>query len=103
MRPQFGYRPNPAAYTLAAHIKGETIPDTSVSTSETPKNVNVIVIADMDFISDQFFQIRQQAIGNLNFDNVSFFLNCMDVLIGDESFIALRNKRVKRALRLHAA
>ncbi|MCH7754994.1 Gldg family protein [candidate division KSB1 bacterium] len=94
-RPQFGYRPNPANYTLAAHIKGETIPDTSISTSETPKNVNAIVIADMDFISDQFFQIRQQAIGNLNFDNVSFFLNCMDVLIGDESFIALRNKRVK--------
>ncbi len=94
-RPQFGYRPNPAAYTLAAHITGESVPDTSVGASETSKSVNAIVIADMDFISDQFFQIRQQAIGNLNFDNVSFFLNCVDVLIGDESFIALRNKRVK--------
>lgn len=99
VRPQFGYRPNPAAYTLAAHIKGEVQPDTTSEASEdstkASKKVNVIVIADLDFISDQFFQIREQAVGNLNFDNVTFFLNCMDILIGDESFITLRTKRVK--------
>lgn len=84
--------PGGAAFTLAAHIKGEIAPFDSAA---APINTNVIVIADIDFISDQFFMIRQQAPENLNFDNVTFFLNCMDVLVGDESFIDLRNRRVK--------
>ena len=60
-----------------------------------PKSIDVIVIADVDFISEQFFQIRQMGAGNLNFDNVSFFLNAIDVLVGDESFVTLRNRRVR--------
>lgn len=92
VNPPFGRRPNSLDYVLAAQIKGETTPKDS---TETPDKVNVIVIADVDFISQEFFEIRKRAVGNLNFDNVSFFLNCMDVLVGDESFIALRNKRVK--------
>jgi ABC-2 type transport system permease protein len=64
--------------------------------AESPSSgVNLIVIADLDFISQQFFDIRRMGVGNLNFDNVTFFLNCIDVLAKDESFIALRNRRVR--------
>ncbi|MEE8585982.1 MAG: hypothetical protein V3T83_14145, partial [Acidobacteriota bacterium] len=65
------------------------------STDSSGPRSNVIVIADLDFISEQFFQIRQTGPANLNFDNVSFFLNCMDILLEDESFIGLRSRRVQ--------
>ena len=57
--------------------------------------VDLVVVADVDFASQQFFDIRRLGAGGLRFDNVTFFLNLMDVLVGDESFIALRSKRVR--------
>jgi ABC-2 type transport system permease protein len=84
------HRPTKLDYTLAAHIRAQ---GSGKDSTDTSKKVNVIVIADLDFISQEFFEIRQR--GDLNFDNVSFILNCMDVLVGDESFITLRTKRVK--------
>ena len=57
--------------------------------------VDMIVIADLDFVGDQFFEIRAQAPGGLNFDNVTFFLNAIDTLVGDSSFIELRSRRAR--------
>ncbi|HEU4364846.1 MAG TPA: Gldg family protein [Candidatus Krumholzibacteria bacterium] len=76
-------------YVVAAHVSGQ-----SVESGDTTR-ANVIFIADLDFISDQFFEIRRRGYENLDFDNVSFFLNCIDVLAGDESFIELRRRRVQ--------
>ncbi len=91
--------PTSETYILAAQIFGSSQPkesdDTAAVDSSPAENINAILIADIDFISDQFFQIRERGIENLNFDNIHFFLNCMDILVGDESFIALRKKRVK--------
>ena len=44
----------------------------------------MIAIADLDLISEQFFELRRQKVENLDFDNVTFVLNCVDVLAGDE-------------------
>jgi ABC-2 type transport system permease protein len=58
------------------------------------KGVDAIYIADLDLISNQFFQIRRQMTdANLRFDNVTFVLNCIDSLVGDESLIELRKRR----------
>lgn len=78
-----------ADYAIAAHVSGQSVTD-----GDTTK-ANIIFISDMDFISDQFFEIRRRGMENLNFDNVSFFLNCIDVLAGDESFVELRRRRVQ--------
>ena len=114
INPNLPHRPDPRDYILAAHIRGTTESTDSETASQeeeegsedssagesaptppSPKPLDVLVIADLDFISEQFFQIRAGGLANLNFDNITFFLNCIDVLVGDESFITLRRKRVR--------
>lgn len=65
----------------------------SEASPEEPKTakIDVILVADLDMISDIFFQLRQSKM--LNLDNVTFVLNCVDALAGDESYIELRKRR----------
>jgi ABC-2 type transport system permease protein len=79
------HQPEGHPLILAAHLHG----------SEGARPLNAIVVADLDFISDQIFSMRAQSTTGANFDNVTFFLNCIDVLAGDESFIELRKRRVR--------
>lgn len=85
------------SFVLAAKVAGTRLPDTTGPAAEGGRidSVNAIVIADVDMISEQFFMLRQSGVTSFNFDNVSFVLNCMDVLMGDSAFVPLRNKRVK--------
>ena len=71
----------------------ETPLDSSSSTNND--SIDMIVVAGLDFVGEQFFAIRAQAPGDLNFDNVTFFLNAIDTLLGDESFIDLRSRRAQ--------
>ncbi|MEA3296438.1 MAG: Gldg family protein, partial [candidate division Zixibacteria bacterium] len=87
--------PTGEIYNIAARVYGSAQADAPGEEVAVTENVNLTVIADMDFISDQFFKIRERGVGNLEFDNITFFLNCMDLLVGDESFVDLRKKRVK--------
>src|SRR5262249_34971412 len=102
--------PSGASYTLAARLQGtpaadkdkpkddvEKKKDDAEKKADAPKpaEIRVIAIADLDLISEQFFEIRRRKIENLDFDNVTFVLNCVDTLAGDESFIALRKRRLE--------
>jgi ABC-2 type transport system permease protein len=83
--PNVPHQPDEDSYVLAARVKGK----------EGNKPVQAIVVADLDLMGEQFFELRRQGVENLNFDNVSFLLNAVDSLAGDDSFIALRKRRPK--------
>ncbi len=110
MRTFFGSQINPnlphnnptgTAFTVAAHVtSGKAAADDEESdddeaASAADPGMNLVVISDIDFVSEQLFRLRRMGIEGLNFDNVTFFLNCVDLVMGDDSFIDLRKKRVK--------
>ena len=107
-RPHF---PSNTAYTLAAHIKGDAPKDAQEPKADEtkkdagkkdetkkpdakPAKLHAIAIADLDLISEEFFELRRQKVENLELDNVTFVLNCVDVLAGDDAFVALRKRRI---------
>ncbi len=69
-------------HTLAAHVR-----------RDGGRTLNAVVVADSDFIGEQFFELRRRGVEALRFDNVTFILNAVDELTGDRSFIALRKRR----------
>ena len=78
--------------TVAAHVTGSA--GAGVNPEAPDAKINMIYIADLDMISDQFFQIRRQYQDpTVRFDNVTFVLNCIDTLVGDPSLIDLRKRR----------
>ncbi len=79
------HQPNSERYVTAARVRGKS--------GDTP--VSAVVVADVDMMGEQFFQLRRQGMGMLSFDNVTFLLNSADYLVGDDSFIALRKRRRK--------
>ena len=83
---------------LATNVPHEADEETHVLaariTSDDESNpANAIIIADSDMMGEQFFELRRQGIEDLSFDNVTFLLNAVDQLAGDESFIDLRKRR----------
>lgn len=83
--------PDERQYVLAARIRSKQ----PLSSAPGARPLDLVAIADLDFISDSFFDIRAMAAATATFDNITFFLNTIDLLAGDESFIALRNRRVR--------
>ncbi len=79
------HQPNNDRYVTAARVRGKS----------GDKPVSAVVVADVDMMGEQFFQLRRQGMGMLSFDNVTFLLNSADFLVGDDSFIALRKRRRK--------
>jgi ABC-2 type transport system permease protein len=56
-------------------------------------DIDVILVADLDMFSDYLLQMLERQVGEI--DNVTFVLNAVDSLAGDDSYISLRKKRRK--------
>jgi ABC-2 type transport system permease protein len=89
------HRAAPQDYALAARIMG---PATGIVATEAEpavgKECEVILIADLDMISNMFYSIRSRSTdADMRFDNITFVLNCIDSLVGDESLVELRKRR----------
>ncbi|HLA83195.1 MAG TPA: Gldg family protein [Thermoguttaceae bacterium] len=93
-----------ASYVLAARIHGEAADDAPPSDGKektskpVPAKINVVLVADLDMLTPAFFALRQQGdnpqLGiHFDFDNVTFILNVLDELAGDNRFIAIRARR----------
>ena len=62
--------------------------------------VNVVLVADMDCLYSAFFMVRsrgeeEEEMVNFDFDNVTFVLNALDALAGDDRFVDIRKRRFK--------
>jgi hypothetical protein len=103
------------SYVLAAHIQGKvTLPPlikepfeneegNNGAKKRAPKKpiestINVVLTTDVDMLSQAFVVLREQGdrpeIGvHFRFDNVTFVLNILDELAGDQRFLAIRRQR----------
>ncbi len=102
INPNRRHVPSNMEYTLAARIQGKPAEEPppigepgKKEPAATPAEIKAIVIGDLDLIGEQFFEIRRRKVENLDFDNVTFVLNCVDVLAGDDAYIALRKRRAQ--------
>jgi ABC-2 type transport system permease protein len=103
LNPRRPYFATGQPYVTAARIRGKAPATAATKEAAKPgtpppaaKSLNVILIADLDMISDRFFAMRRkptESMDSLTFDNVTFILNCVDSLAGDDSFLALRKRR----------
>jgi len=101
--------PTATQYVLAAHVQGKVKinppafdPEKKDPKKEPPGpregRVNVVVVADIDMLSQDFFRLREQgdvpeAGIHFDFDNVTFVLNVLDELAGDQRFVDIRKRR----------
>ncbi|MHC5113637.1 MAG: Gldg family protein [Planctomycetota bacterium] len=98
--------PTGESYVMAARITGEVTAEDVPSTppgsegDEPPMSneIDVVVAADFDMLQSAFFAVRAagrdtDAPVAFDFDNVTFVLNLLDVLAGDERFVAIRSRR----------
>ena len=59
--------------------------------------VRAVVVADIDLMGQQIFGLRNRPdeVFGLDFDNVTFVLNLLDTLAGDERFLEIRKRKPK--------
>lgn len=93
--------PDGKSKVIAARVRGGAKPGDGEGGAER-KDRNVVVIADLDLFGNNFYAMHERGgdvdgdgLDDVRFDNVTFLLNVVDDLIGDDRFIELRKRKSK--------
>lgn len=86
-------------FTLAAQIKGSQagVQSADDANEKSKLKTDVIYVADIDTLSDFFVSMRDKPIVDgveYRYQNMSFVLNIIDALAGEETYLGLRNRKV---------
>jgi ABC-2 type transport system permease protein len=92
-------KPGSQAMVLAALIEraAQATPEADEGAGTAGGPIRAIVVADIDLMGQQIFGLRNRPdeVFGLDFDNVTFVLNILDTLAGDERFLEIRKRKPK--------
>lgn len=81
--------------------EGKKPDDEKLADKSAPRPLHVVYVADIDLMSWQFLRIRARPDEdeeiNWRFENVTFLLNIIDALSGDENYIDIRKRQIRHA------
>jgi ABC-2 type transport system permease protein len=88
-------KPGDDTMTLAVALERKQPP--AEEGQPEPKAIRAVVVSDIDLLSGVFFGLRNRRdeTFNFDFDNVTFALNVLDWLSGDERFVEIRKRKPK--------
>ena len=77
-------------------------PDVAGGDGARDREIHVVYISDIDLLSSEFMQLRSQASEggggvNWDFDNVTFVLNILDSLAGDDRLLDIRKRKTRHS------
>ena len=88
-------KPGDETMTLAVAVERKQSP--ANEGDPEPKAIRAVVVSDIDLLSGVFFGLRNRRdeTFNFDFDNVTFALNVLDWLSGDDRFVEVRKRKPK--------
>ena len=88
-------KPGDDTMTLAVAVERKQSP--AKEGDAEPKPIRAVVVSDIDLLSGVFFGLRNRRdeTFNFDFDNVTFALNVLDWLSGDDRFVEIRKRKPK--------
>jgi len=93
-------KPGREAMVLAVAIERKAPADAAAADAKPaaePATIRAVVVADIDLLDGRIFGLRNRPdeVFGLDFDNVTFALNVLDQLAGDDRFLDIRKRKPK--------
>jgi ABC-2 type transport system permease protein len=78
---------------------GEVAADQDASSAGGEDEVKVVFVTDIDLLHDDFLRLRARPDTEINwqFDNVTFVLNILDILAGDDRLVEVRKRKTRHS------